>query len=114
MNKDIKKRWLDALRSGKYKQGVGALRKRGYKFCCLGVLCDIVKPSSWTICRGTICYQMGNSTGLPPKEVLEVCGIVDDFFGFDGIGFRLTTMNDSENKTFNEIADFIEEKISDD
>lgn len=40
MNKEIKKRWLKALRSGEYKQGKKALKtKKG--FCCLGVLCDI-------------------------------------------------------------------------
>lgn len=42
MNKEIKKQWIEALRSGKYKQG------REYlcvdeTYCCLGVLCDILK-----------------------------------------------------------------------
>lgn len=44
MDKQIKQRWIDALRSGNYKQGKFWLR-RGDKcessFCCLGVLCDI-------------------------------------------------------------------------
>jgi hypothetical protein len=42
----IKKRWLKALRSGKYQQGTNSLQtiEDGIaKFCCLGVLRDIIK-----------------------------------------------------------------------
>jgi hypothetical protein len=40
MNEDVKKLWIEALKSGKYKQDKGQLRSdKGY--CCLGVLCDI-------------------------------------------------------------------------
>ena len=39
-NKRVIKRWVEALRSGKYKQGAGQLRT-GDSFCCLGVLCDL-------------------------------------------------------------------------
>lgn len=42
MNQKIKKKWIEALRSGKYKQGKTLLRSAN-KFCCLGVLCDIIK-----------------------------------------------------------------------
>lgn len=40
MDKRIKKLWIAALRSGKYKQTTYKLRKDD-RFCCLGVLCDI-------------------------------------------------------------------------
>lgn len=37
MNERLKKRWIEALRSGRFKQTIGALRdENGY--CCLGVL----------------------------------------------------------------------------
>jgi hypothetical protein len=36
----VMKRWIAALRSGKYKQGKNALRTHD-RFCCLGVLCDL-------------------------------------------------------------------------
>ena len=40
MNTQIKQKWIDALRSGKYEQGSEKLRSvTGY--CCLGVLCDL-------------------------------------------------------------------------
>ena len=42
MNKEIKREWTHALRSGKYKQGNGQLKTSSGKFCCLGVLCDIM------------------------------------------------------------------------
>ena len=34
--------WVAALRSGKYKQGKGALSTED-RFCCLGVACEISK-----------------------------------------------------------------------
>lgn len=40
MNPEWKKKWVEALRSGKYKQGKEALCF-GDKYCCLGVLCEI-------------------------------------------------------------------------
>jgi len=50
MNQEIKKKWVDALRSGKYKQGKGTLRFND-KYCCLGVLTDLYIKSNnreWT------------------------------------------------------------------
>lgn len=45
MKKRVLTKWLKALRSGKYKQGRGALcqidKKGNESFCCLGVLCDM-------------------------------------------------------------------------
>lgn len=44
MKKDIAKKWVKALRSGKYKQGKHALKtetKHGTQHCCLGVLCEL-------------------------------------------------------------------------
>jgi hypothetical protein len=43
MNKEIKEKWINALRSGKYEQGKSQLRSLSNKFCCLGVLCDLYK-----------------------------------------------------------------------
>lgn len=41
MKKDIKKLWVKALRSGKYKQGRGELKTVKGRYCCLGVLTDL-------------------------------------------------------------------------
>lgn len=48
MNPEVKKLWVDALRSGKYKQGQNALATydldtEGYAYCCLGVLCEVAR-----------------------------------------------------------------------
>lgn len=40
MNKEIKEKWLEALRSGEYKQARSTLRIYD-NYCCLGVLCNI-------------------------------------------------------------------------
>lgn len=47
MNKEIADKWTNALRSGKYEQGRQRLRSIDNKFCCLGVLCDLLNPSEW-------------------------------------------------------------------
>ena len=41
MNARIKRKWVTALRSGKYVQGRGFLRDEDDGYCCLGVLCSI-------------------------------------------------------------------------
>jgi len=39
---EIKDKWLEALKSGKYIQGTGRLRSEDKtKHCCLGVLCEV-------------------------------------------------------------------------
>lgn len=49
----VKKKWVEALRSGEYMKGTGCLCKQGSKydrFCCLGVLTDlylIEKNEGW-------------------------------------------------------------------
>ena len=51
MNPDIKRRWVDALRSGQYTQTRGRLSAGSNCFCATGVLCDVVKDNvkgDWT------------------------------------------------------------------
>lgn len=40
MDKVVAQRWVNALRSGEYRQTDGALQNDS-GFCCLGVLCDL-------------------------------------------------------------------------
>jgi len=94
---DNKARWLEALRSGKYKQGKQRLRK-GDSFCCLGVLCDITDSSGWSGDE-----YLGH-TGLAPIDVLRGCGV--PFCAAE----QLATLNDS-GRSFEEIADYIEKKL---
>lgn len=46
MKKEVAKKWVKSLRSGKYKQGEGCLKQTNLKknktyHCCLGVLCEL-------------------------------------------------------------------------
>lgn len=113
MNPVWKERWLKALRGGDYKQGKGALRE-GDKFCCLGVLCDVVDPDGWakvdeSTGRGDllVCQQDRHRGCIigPGTFVADTT----DFTDADSTG-RLMTMNDS-GFTFRHIADWIEENL---
>ena len=45
-----KQKWLEALRSGEYKQGKQELRQKtrgAHHYCCLGVFADIADPRGW-------------------------------------------------------------------
>lgn len=94
MDKELKRKWVEALRSGKYEQGHGALRKDD-KFCCLGVLCDVVDPNGWS----EDCYWRGEYA-LPPSHVLGNLTASD-----------LVYLNDEKNLSFEQIADYIEKHI---
>ena len=67
MNKLIKKLWLEALRSGEYKQGQDKLKRNDNSFCCLGVLCDLHRKETqgkdWD---NSNCYY-GEDNYLPPS-----------------------------------------------
>ncbi len=78
MKADIKQRWMDALRSGKYKQGRGYLHKDD-SFCCLGVLCDVVAteidlPVSQAA-DGEYRYGKEKNTSMLPPEVVAYAGL---------------------------------------
>jgi hypothetical protein len=65
MNKEVKQKWIEALRSGMYKQGEGYLRQ-GDKFCCLGVLCDLYLQENKD-CEGWYFYSLFQKTADPTK-----------------------------------------------
>ncbi len=46
MKSEWTRKWVAALRSGKYEQTKGRLRTSS-GFCCLGVLCDIMPVGEW-------------------------------------------------------------------
>lgn len=45
---EFAKRWVEALLSGKYKQGRGCMRTANNEFCCLGVALDVMAPDEWS------------------------------------------------------------------
>lgn len=111
MRKELKEKWLEALRSGKYKQGRGELRSVNDEFCCLGVLCDVSGQGEWDK-RTEAHYSYGQGTkwgayGLPL--------FMNEFTGLTMKPEEtLFALNDDKKLSFNEIADWIEENIKED
>lgn len=105
MKAEIKARWIEALRSGKYEQGKRALHPYGSKFCCLGVLCDVVDPSKW---EGE---EYNGAVGYLPGDLQDEVRLLDRE------QTHLINMNDGNpangiaGKPFSEIADWIERNI---
>jgi hypothetical protein len=99
---DVKQRWLDALRSGQYKQTVGRLKdSEGY--CCLGVLCDVLKGdlgSEW----GDADLK-GYDTHPPTPFARHATGDGELFPHWGA----LINRNDIGGKSFEQIADVIEQ-----
>lgn len=131
MDKTIKAQWVAALRSGDYEQGQGELNNQGM-FCCLGVLCDlavkaeIVTATSHTMASAYVPGQTfhytvygDDSTGVLPPEVMAWAGIDSEagklpvFIETPGYAPTqfLTELNDDQLKTFDQIADIIEEHL---
>lgn len=113
MNKEIKRQWIDALRSGRYSQGFDVLRESEKHFCANGVLCDISGLGEWR--KGTAphdskvelwVYSAGEHTTevTPPIPVLTWAELDPD------VSTYIETLND-ERMTFDYIADYIEQYL---
>lgn len=119
MRKAVKKLWVKALRSGKYKRTTGALKKNG-GFCCLGVLCDVhqkemkknkKKVTPWVGLK-TLPYKgygTEHDTGVLTKEVMKWAGLKDCNPVVDGSS--LSAWNDDTRKGFKGIANLIEKHL---
>lgn len=118
MNQTIKKKWVDALRSGNYEQGSYMLKSGDGRYCCLGVLCDLavqegVAREERTTNTPDPQYYYDGAADLLPASVIKWAGLDSNNaqveYG-DGV-VPLSVLNDEENLTFNEIADLVEEQL---
>ncbi|MDO7847661.1 hypothetical protein Q5H92_14930 [Hymenobacter sp. M29] len=122
MHQEIKKDWLEALRSGKYTQGKYSLKKENEEgkvsYCCLGVLCDlavrqgIVEEEENASYCGEYLFD-GEETSLTPK-LREWAGIETPEAKIDkpvGPHTSLMALNDSGDYTFPQIAQIIEDQL---
>ncbi len=98
MREDIRI-WLEALRSGKYKQAEGALQV-GDGYCCLGVYCVLNNIS--------FIPAVIDENDNPHERNQEVYDKLRDLIGFDETETGID-MNDN-GKSFSEIADFLEKE----
>jgi hypothetical protein len=137
--RNIVKRWVNALRSGNYKKGTGSLRKVGKikdSFCCLGVLCELAvkaKVIDAPYSNGQVGdeYKYKDCTGLLPQEVMDWAGLSGaygsgSFYGSGGFDLKngshydsLTQLNDGDDikklkaQSFKQIANLIEKQLTD-
>lgn len=140
MKKEVAKKWVKALRSGKYKQGKGYLKKFNSKnkprHCCLGVLCELYNDTMKKNHKKTLetrsitkydsldgdqeVFTFDGFDTLLPIEVRRWAGIKNDMgtftytekdtYGTFKITESLADLNDT-GKKFSTIADIIEKNI---
>jgi hypothetical protein len=110
MNQQIKQKWLEALRSGKYQQAKDTLRNES-RFCCLGVLCDIHAQETGNSWSEDNRYLL-NFEALPEDVVRWAELNSDDPEVRDGYNraSALSQLNDW-GYSFAEIADLIEASL---
>lgn len=109
MNSDIKKRWVEALTSGEYIQGKGALRDPDNKYCCLGVLCDLHNRETngkWCWEKDTVSpfYKYLGKMAMLPNIVRTWSGVMVENHR------KLSDMNDS-GVSFKGIAEYIDKNL---
>lgn len=102
---ELRKKWVAVLRSGQYKQTMGALKTdKGY--CCLGVLCEVAgllphKQLNYT-------WTFEGCTNYLPWSVVTKAGFDSENATFNNIS--LAQLND-DGQSFEYIADFIEANL---
>lgn len=117
VNKDNVRLWVEALRSGKYKQARAMLENVGTGgMCCLGVACRVAMDAGLPVERttdwsGRVRYD--GHDALAPLSVLEWLGL--DHGGNiavraeeNGRSYVVTELNDTYDWDFNMIADAVE------
>lgn len=130
MNPDVKFEWVEALRSGRFKQGTGKLWSLTHGpdmeepaetgLCCLGVLCYLAEQEGITT-RGyvqydeTRYYMFGGSCDVLPPQVKEWAGLewADPHIppAVDGLDDRSLAYLNDNGADFNEIADLIDKYL---
>lgn len=106
----FKKKWLEALRNGKFQQGGGCLfDEEKNKYCCLGVACKIQGNAKSKLIGGYI----------DDPAIFEVPKILQGTDDENKVVAKLTSMNHGtrldgvlqKKKTFKGIANWIEKNL---
>lgn len=118
MNKEIKSKWIKALKGGDYMQAEDALADGAGGYCCLGVLCEITKIETGGKWVGHGNFAQGEDSmgvgGTLPNFVKEYVGMSSNEGALmtprkvgGEMYSTLAQLNDN-GLTFGEIADIIE------
>jgi len=119
MNKENLSKWIAALRSGKYKQGVGALKYPETSdvngpclHCAVGVACEVMNPNG---------FYLKESEKSDDGVIIEVkvfyfksLDALPEWLGVLAFSIGIIErLNDENRFTFNEIADYLEVLLED-
>ena len=110
MKEEIKKRWIEALCSGKYKRGEGSLYNADFgAHCALGVLCELAVQDGVTERHdsehGGPSFYGKNGNGcdsILPREVMEWAGVDSPS---PVVSFQSETFGETEFWTVSEMND---------
>jgi hypothetical protein len=142
MKKEIAKKWVRALRSGKYKQAKSVLKtktKKGLvRHCCLGVLCELyqndckrkkkkglrvaeVEAYGYDVPKTNTVFNFSGDPTVLPEAVRSWARLQDDFGGFrkEDTEFELKdticrnlAALNDNGAKFEKIADIIEANVT--
>ena len=115
--REFTKEWLTALRSGEYKQTTGSLyniQDQGY--CCIGVAARIKYPLHYLKNKndryaGTL---QGNKKSIKSDTKYKLSKIPQELkrsVNANNFVSQLVNLNDDEEYSFEEIAEWIEENV---
>lgn len=104
--KTNRKLWVEALRSGKYRQTKDMLQDVDGGMCCLGVLSDVA-GCAWHRVEDRYCVVGAGTSDAAGLMAMEFVGLADDNGAYGDDGFSLAGQNDG-GKSFEDIADIIE------
>lgn len=138
MKPEIKRQWVEALRSGNYRQGHSVLHRVSAgdeTFCCLGVLCELARQAGIVTMDDTgrtvddktggkaMVYRnidpeiSDNSTIVLPRIILSWSGLDDTnpTLMYDADHYVISDLNDGvvipHKLSFDELADIIEAQL---
>lgn len=107
MKAELKQKWIEALRSGQYKQCTEFLR-RDDGHCAIGVLCDVSGEVRFDPPRPDQTNPgVYTATGPESGAAEYACQLI----GGDDNYSAIIAMNDQDNLSFALIADWIETNI---
>ena len=113
MRQEIATKWAEALESGEYEQGHGALAFSN-RHCCLGVLCELAIADGVDVPKapahdGTIRITYGSQASALPDEVQEWAGMQTSEGTLPNSGRNTLAGHNDDGVSFSEIAEIIRE-----
>lgn len=109
MDAQLKAKWVEALRSRRFRQASGNLREkssaRHYSYCCLGVLCRVA-DAKWKEGRPVL-----NDRPMEQPGASYLSNYALKLFGLSQAKQELLAEKNDTGSSFPEIADYIEKNL---